>query len=697
MIYGTAINNVHRNTRYLNKLVTQLETGVKFQLPSDDPISASRALRYRTILSETSQFLRNVESGLTWMEVSEAAFMNVAQNLLQSINVLTVAGANGTMTLEDRLAKIEEMRQHIDQIGLEMNQTFMGRYVFSGYKTNQPPVFMADNNDAFVITQQFNIRDMERIKSFQKETAISVPVSHSTNVLKLAYNNVDFDFNITDANGNMVAMPGIISPPGIGGAPPLQYTVITRSLSDMDAYKPPGLPLEDGTADNPFVVHFIKETGELVFSDAARDTFRDGTTVTYFRDGFQKGELNPLVYFDTVEVLGRVTQDATLSLRNPPVLDLDNGRFNFVAEVEGGTHPGEFDITQGSVGPVIVINGEEFNLWDMGSASTESSGNMWETTFAINQPGIDVRVVQHVTMGADTFNIEYSVVSNSTTTTPIDISFFKNINIGLDGPDGYNSLVFTGNQVGGINVRPNPEAYPEATLGLRINSSGVTDGNNFPAAWSGVTLPVPGDVPLTFSTTIQVEQLERLIPGERRPKEDEWIRYETSSGVHSRINDKARDIYTDKMFADLKRLIDFADSLQISDPRALEAYFGSPPYNYTDERLTEEVAKQLSDEKSLVNSILHDRFNNILDLVQRHTLNTVSEHTRMGARMAKFDMMLVRLEEDEVAYTELLSDTIDTDMIATFKRKESAETVFGFALRAIANTTQLSLADFINR
>jgi hypothetical protein len=31
------------------------------------------------------------------------------------------------------------------------------------------------------------------------------------------------------------------------------------------------------------------------------------------------------------------------------------------------------------------------------------------------------------------------------------------------------------------------------------------------------------------------------------------------------------------------------------------------------------------------------------------------------------------------------------------KRKESAEAVFNFALRAIAMTTQLSLVDFINR
>jgi len=245
-------------------------------------------------------------------------------------------------------------------------------------------------------------------------------------------------------------------------------------------------------------VHFIPETGELVFSDAARDAFSSGTQITYLRDGFTRGELNPIVYFDSIEV----------------------------------------------------------------------------------------------------------------------------------NPDG---------------------------------TAGETFGN-----------------------------------------EDQWIRYETSAGVHTRINDKARDIYTDKMFADLHRLIAFADSIQISDSRALRAYFSSPPHGpngegYTGQALDNAVDAQLAAERAQASAVLYHRFNNMLDLLQRHSLNAIAEHTRLGSRMAKFDMMHVRLEEDEVAYTELLSNTIDTDTIDTMKRKESAEAIFGFALRAIAMTTQLSLADFINR
>ncbi|MCL2263993.1 MAG: flagellar hook-associated protein FlgL, partial [Defluviitaleaceae bacterium] len=169
MIFGNSMNNVWRNTRHLNKLVTQIETGVRFQRPSDDPLNSARTMRYRTILAETEQFVRNVQNGLAWMEMSESTFKNVTQRLLQDLNVLVVEGATGTLTLSDKMAIIKEMRQYIEQIGQEMNQTFLGRYVFSGFRTDQPPVFKANNNYSFVITQQFNSRDFERIQSFQRD------------------------------------------------------------------------------------------------------------------------------------------------------------------------------------------------------------------------------------------------------------------------------------------------------------------------------------------------------------------------------------------------------------------------------------------------------------------------------------------------------------------------------------------------
>jgi flagellar hook-associated protein 3 FlgL len=99
----------------------------------------------------------------------------------------------------------------------------------------------------------------------------------------------------------------------------------------------------------------------------------------------------------------------------------------------------------------------------------------------------------------------------------------------------------------------------------------------------------------------------------------------------------------------------------------------------------------------MFSAAMHDRINNMLREIMEHAAQAQREHTNLGARMARLEMIGIRLEEDEVAYTALLSDNEDTDLSATIMKKLGAEAAFGHALRAIALTTQLTLADFINR
>ena len=87
----------------------------------------------------------------------------------------------------------------------------------------------------------------------------------------------------------------------------------------------------------------------------------------------------------------------------------------------------------------------------------------------------------------------------------------------------------------------------------------------------------------------------------------------------------------------------------------------------------------------------------MIEFTERHVSQASTEHTRLGTRMARLDLLHVRLEENEVAFTALLSENEDTDVPSAIIRKSNAEAAFRDALRAIAMTTQLSLADFINR
>jgi len=53
------LSSINKNMNTLNKKYLQMGTGKKIQMASEDPIIASRALRYRSIVSSTKQYITN--------------------------------------------------------------------------------------------------------------------------------------------------------------------------------------------------------------------------------------------------------------------------------------------------------------------------------------------------------------------------------------------------------------------------------------------------------------------------------------------------------------------------------------------------------------------------------------------------------------------------------------------------------------
>jgi flagellar hook-associated protein 3 FlgL len=487
MTYGGAMNNIWKNARYLNKLVTQIETGKQIQRPSDDPLISARSLRIRTILSESEQFTRNVQQAMAWMEVSEAAFNSILTgtatqpSIMQELNTLLIQAAQtGTNTLDDQRAILTEIEELYKQMyGVDMNQTYLNRYVFSGFHIDQPPVLKTDmTGRSFVITQTFGMENIEKTLAFHRASPTSMPEDIKINLVKLPYDEVSF------TSATPAGAPAL----GITLADGTAVTIVTITSDDAVAYR----PADFDAMGNP-VIHHIQDTGELIMTDAVRELMQNagGLNVTYEKSNVMTGELNPIVYFQSTEITGGV---------------------------------------------------------------------------AVN----------------------------------------------------YN-----------------------------------TDGQN--------------------------------------------IQAEISPGAYVTINSHARDVLSAALFADLKHLFEFADSLITSDPRVIEEYFRSPPHSLTDDDLNDSVQKFLSDEQAMFSSAIHDRINNMLKYIMDHAGQAQREHTSLGANMARLEMIGIRLEEEEVAYTELLSDNEDTDLSGTIFRKNGAESAYGFALQAIARTVQLSLADFINR
>lgn len=139
MLINNTLNGLYKNMNNMNKLYGQMTTGKKIQTVSDDPIIAGRSLKLKTTVLETTQYENNAKEAASWMEVTEAALDNMT-NILKDIRTKCLQGANGSLSADDKNAIKTDIAQLYEQILQEANTTYSGRYVFSGYKTNEPLV-----------------------------------------------------------------------------------------------------------------------------------------------------------------------------------------------------------------------------------------------------------------------------------------------------------------------------------------------------------------------------------------------------------------------------------------------------------------------------------------------------------------------------------------------------------------------------
>lgn len=135
MLISNMMYYMNHNLDRMNNFQTQMATGKQINVPSDDPVRAARALKFRTDVSEISQFQSNSNDAYSWMELTESTLSNLGE-ILQNAYERSVQAANGTMNPSDR----EKVRQELSQLKTQAahlaNTSYAGRYIFSGYATD---------------------------------------------------------------------------------------------------------------------------------------------------------------------------------------------------------------------------------------------------------------------------------------------------------------------------------------------------------------------------------------------------------------------------------------------------------------------------------------------------------------------------------------------------------------------------------
>jgi len=172
-IIDTVLTNMGGNYRRLVELQRQMASGRRVSRLSDDPAVMAQALGYRSELEREGQYVRNIDSSLARLGVTESSFSNV-NDLLQRAREIAVYGSNATVSPEMKNNMAAEVRQLIDQAVQVGNTKFNEQYLFAGTATTTVP-FTLVGNPPTSVTYNGNAGLIDRQIDANARVAVNVP------------------------------------------------------------------------------------------------------------------------------------------------------------------------------------------------------------------------------------------------------------------------------------------------------------------------------------------------------------------------------------------------------------------------------------------------------------------------------------------------------------------------------------------
>ncbi len=144
--YTSMTNSFDKLSAQLEQVVTQMATGKRVILPSDDPIAATRITQLNRQQSSIEQYQSNIETVSSSMSQQESIMDGVNNDLLAIRDDLLQA-ANGTNTADDLSGYGQEIQSLTQTIVAALNyQDEDGHYIFGGTVNDQPPIVYQDTD-----------------------------------------------------------------------------------------------------------------------------------------------------------------------------------------------------------------------------------------------------------------------------------------------------------------------------------------------------------------------------------------------------------------------------------------------------------------------------------------------------------------------------------------------------------------------
>jgi len=117
---------------------TELTTGRRVNLPSDDPSAFAADVQNQALQGATDQYLQNTSSLEGLFQTADSTLSSVVTALNQAVS-LGVQGSNSNLSPSDLQALAQQVQGIQNQVISLANVSYEGNYIFAGTATNTKP------------------------------------------------------------------------------------------------------------------------------------------------------------------------------------------------------------------------------------------------------------------------------------------------------------------------------------------------------------------------------------------------------------------------------------------------------------------------------------------------------------------------------------------------------------------------------
>lgn len=190
------------NGNRVAKLMEQLSTQKRVNVPSDDPVAASRLVQLSREQSAIKQYQSNITSLSGALSVQESHITAMSNQVLAVSDKLKLAN-NSTLSQQDLAGYGAELQSMLDSLVSTMNsKNENGSYLFSGTKTNSKAVELVDGK--YVYGGNDNSREtiVANGVAITENTNVSHAFSSSGNDLEMLNKLKELSEKMQDPNLN---------------------------------------------------------------------------------------------------------------------------------------------------------------------------------------------------------------------------------------------------------------------------------------------------------------------------------------------------------------------------------------------------------------------------------------------------------------------------------------------------------------